>query len=215
MRLSDLRGKHDGATVYVLGSGKSVEFYDPEFFSDKLIVATNDGWSHWLPTVDYMVTKYHHIAREWEGSDRVGTLVVSKGNTGQLDELIEDREGLVVFEHQKNRVEGFTAKHFPSRGLVVSYSTITSAMHLAAFMGARHIVMVGSDCGWLDETAQVTGHSDSLSDPDFAFHFDMQNRVVADEIRSRFGCSVSSMLPFVTPNMEGHKFVSPFGGLNA
>jgi hypothetical protein len=26
--------------------------------------------------------------------------------------------------------------------------------------------------------------------------------------------SVMSMLPFVTPNMEGHKFVSEFGSLN-
>lgn len=215
MLLSDLAGKHDGQTAYVLGSGKSVDFYDPEFFADKLTVATNEGWSNWLPRVNYMVSKYHSIVRGWCDSDRVDVIVVSRGHTGQPHEKISDSDGYVVFEHQPNKVADFSAEDFPDDGLVVSYSTITSAMHLAAFMGARHIVMVGADCGWIDEDSKVTGHADSLSNPEFAFHFDIQNRIVADQIRLRFGCSVSSMLPFVTPNMEGHKFTSPFGSLNA
>jgi len=215
MLLSDLKGKHDGGTIYVLGSGKSVEFYDPEFFSDKLIVATNQGWSNWLPRVNYMVTKYHQIARDWCKSERIELLIVSRGQSGQLNEVIEDSDDWIVFEHEANKTADFGAQHFPDEGLVVSYSTITSAMHLAALMGARHIVMVGADCGWLDDDSQVTGHPNSLRNHEYPFYFDIQNRIVADILRTRFGCSVSSMLPFVTPNMEGHKFVSPFGALNA
>jgi hypothetical protein len=50
---------------------------------------------------------------------------------------------------------------------------------------------------------------------DFAQHFDLQNRIVANEIRRRYNIPVMTLLPFVTPNMEGHKFTSPFGALNA
>lgn len=215
MLLSELAGKHEGQTIYVLASGKSVEFYDPEFFAEKILVGTNQGWSNWLPRVDYMVTKYAEHARAWCKSERVGLLLVSRGHTGQFDEVIPDSDDWVVFEHAPNKVSAFTAKDFPDEGLVVSYSTITSSMHLAALMGARHIVTVGADCGWFDDEAMVRNHPDSLDNPDFAPNFELQNRIVANELRSRFGCSVSSMLPFVTPNMEGHKFTSPFGALNA
>lgn len=215
MILSDLAGKHQGETAYVLGSGKSVEFYDAEFFSDKLTVATNEGWSNWLPRVNYMVTKYHRTAEDWSGSERVDFIVVSRGNTGQVDQIISDSDNFVVFEHAPNRVADFTENDFPDDGLVVSYSTITSALHLAAVMGVRHIVTVGADCGWFDELSSVEGHADTFASPDFPLHFDIQNRIVAQELRKRFGCSVSSMLPFITPNMEGHKFTSPFGSLNA
>jgi len=215
MLLSELAGKHQGETIYVLGSGKSVEFYDPAFFSDKLTVATNDGWSNWLPCVNYMVTKYHSKAQEWSGSDRLDFLVVSRGNTGQVEKIISDSDNFVVFDHAPNRTVNFTENDFPDEGLVVSYSTITSALHLAAIMGARHIVTVGADCGWFDEVSTVEGHEDTFETPEFPLHFDIQNRIVAQELRKRFGCSVSSMLPFVTPNMEGHKFTSPFGSLNA
>ena len=215
MDMNNLINKHEGQTAYVLGSGKSVEFYDPVFFDDKLTFATNDGWSNWLPRVNYMVTKYHAAAQEWCHSERIDCLVVSRGNTGQFDEVIEDSPDYFVFDHAPNAVENFSAQDFPDSGLVVSYSTITSAMHLAAYTGVRHIVMVGADCGWFDGVSTVEGHEDSFENPDFPRHFDHQNRIVAKELRERYGCSVSSMLPFVTPNMEGHKFTSPFGSLNA
>jgi hypothetical protein len=215
MILEDLRGKHDGETLYVLGAGKTVEFYDAEFFADKLTVGVNYSWCNWLPSVDYMVTKYHDLVDVWSNDSRVGLLVVSRGHTGQPNSTISDSDQYVVFDHLPNRTIEFTADDFPADGLVVSYSTITSAFHLAAFMGARHIVVVGADCGWLDGVATVGDYPDSLDQSDFAPNFELQNRIVADKLRDIYGCSVSSMLPFVTPNMEGHKFVSPFGSLNA
>jgi len=34
--------------------------------------------------------------------------------------------------------------------LVVSYSTITTGIHLAAYMGAKNIILIGHDCGTID-----------------------------------------------------------------
>ena len=214
MKLADLKDKHKGETIYILGSGKTVEFYDPEFFSNKRTISVNSSWSLWLPRVDFMLTKYHHIAEEWLNSDRVGYLIVSRGNTGQFEKIIDDSADYIVFDHTPNKVADFSAEDFPDNGLVVSYSSITSAMHLAVLLGAAHIVMVGADCGYLNNNSALEGYTKSLETMDFAYHFDIQNRIVANEIRSRFGVSVTSLLPFVTPNMEGHKFISPFGALN-
>lgn len=218
MLLADFAGTHRGRVAYVLGSGNSCTFFDPSFFDDQLTVGVNSGWAEWLPRVDYMLTKYHHLAEEWVGSERLGHLIVSRGDTGQLDHVLGERDGMVVFDHAPNRVQDFTAEDFPDTGLVVSYSTITSAMHFAATMGASAIIMVGADCGWFDDKSNVGNYLPSLEDDyvaDYATPFDLQNRIVANEIRRRYNIPVMSLLPFVTPNMEGHKFTSPFGGLNA
>jgi len=214
MKLEHFVDSQAGRVAYVLGSGKSCSFFDPSFFADELTIGVNHGWSEWLPEVDYMLTKYHQTADEWAGSERVGHLVVSKGHTGQLDKIITERDDVVVFEHDQNRVAEFTARDFPNTGLVVSYSTITSAMHFAAVLGASAIVTVGADCGWFDGAQNVGDYGPSLHD-DFATQFELQNRIVADQIRQRYNIPVMCLLPFVTPNMEGHKFVSPFGALNA
>jgi hypothetical protein len=217
MILSDFAGEQGGRPAYVLGSGNSCTFFEPSFFDDKLTIGVNSGWAEWLPKVDYMVTKYHALAEQWVGSERLRHLIVSSGDTGQLDRVMGERDDMVVFDHGPNRVQNFTAEDFPDSGLVVSYSTITSAMHFAATLGASAIIMVGADCGWIDDKSNVGDYLPSLQDDyveDYATPFDLQNRIVANEIRRRYDIPVMSLLPFVTPNMEGHKFVSPFGALN-
>lgn len=217
MTLDDFAGQHEGQVAYVIGSGNSCTFFDPTFFEGALTVGVNHGWAEWLPSVTYMVTKYHNYAEDWVGSERVGEVIVSRGNTGQFDKVMGERDDLVVFDHAPNSVGQFTAEDFPDTGLVVSYSTITSAMHFAAVLGSSAIIMVGADCGYIDGKSNVGDHLPSLQDvyvDDYATPFDLQNRIVADEIRRRYNIPVMSLLPFVTPNMEGHKFTSPFGSLN-
>lgn len=213
MKLQEFSNKHAGEIAFVVGSGNTGAFFNPSFFEDQLTIGVNYGWSAWLPKVTYLLTKYHEIAEEWVNSERVGTIVVSEGHTGQLDQVMGEREEMLVFNHRANRVADFTAEDFPSEGLVVSYSTITSAMHFAATLGVSAIVTVGADCGWLDNKSNVGDYPPTF-EHDFARQFELQNRVVANEIRKHYDIPVMSLLPFVTPNMEGHKFVSPFGAMN-
>jgi thiol-disulfide isomerase/thioredoxin len=214
MKLQDFANKHQGEVAYVIGSGNTCTFFDPSFFTDKLTVGVNSGWAQWLPKVQYMLTKYHHMAEEWVGSERIETLLVSKGHTGQLDQVMEKRKDMLVFDHAFNRVQDFTAVDFPDSNLVVSYSSITSAIHFAAILGASAIITVGADCGWIDDKGNVGDYRQSMVD-DLAYYFELQNRIIAHEIRTRYNIPVMSLLPFITPNMEGHKFTSPFGALNA
>jgi hypothetical protein len=45
--------------VYVLGSGATLNFIDPKFFHKKITVSVNDVGEIYLPTTQYVVTKYH------------------------------------------------------------------------------------------------------------------------------------------------------------
>lgn len=217
LSLADFANRHTGQTAYVIGSGKTCSYYDPNFFSDKLTVAVNEGFMKWLPRVDYAVTKYHHLTSVID-PDRCGQIVVSAGDTGQHEQMWGPREDFLVFSHDINKTADFSADDWPDEGkLVVSYSSITSALHFAAHLGVSAIVTVGADCGWLDDDPSIPGHGDSLetnTELKLALHFELQNRIVAEEIRKRYNIPVMSMLPFVTPNMEGHSYRSYFGGLN-
>jgi hypothetical protein len=213
--LEDVAGTRDGGDVYVIASGKTLDYYDPEFFEDKFLIGVNYGWSLTIPRVDYMVTKYHETALEWVADERVGTMVVTRGLRGHrnMQPLTDDR--MLVVDHNENTVERWDGD-WPEDGLVVTHSTITTAMHLAAVLGVRNIVTVGADCGVLDEETNVGDYKRDRKHLQFARFgsFEKQNRIVAKILRERYGVNVMSMLPFVTPNMEGHKFKSPLGALN-
>jgi hypothetical protein len=216
MLLDDVAGTHEGDTAFVIGSGKTLDYYDPRFFDGKFLIGVNYGWSLTLPKVDYMVTKYHHTALEWVSDERVGTMVVTRGLRGHrnMQPLTDDR--MLVVDHNENTVERWDGE-WPENGLVATHSTITTAMHLAAVLGARNIVMVGADCGLLDEETNVGDYNDGGRHLQFAMFgsFEKQNRIVANILRDRYKVNVVSLLPFVTPNMEGHTFRSDAGVLNA
>ena len=216
MDLRDFEGKHLGETAFVIGSGKSLDYYDPSFFADRLTIGINAGWAEKLDRVDYLVTKYHDVARDWVDSDRVSTVVVTQGLRGHryLERLEDDR--MLVVDHNENTVERW-AGEWPDGGLVATHSSITTGMHLAAVLGARSIVMVGADCGVVDGEPNLGNHNADTrnSQPTFFESFDRQNQKVANILRQRYGVAVMSMLPFVTPNMEGHRFESHAGVLNA
>lgn len=217
MNLKDLRNRHREADIYVIGSGKTVDFFDPMFFQNRITIGVNQGWANHLHKVDYMVTKYHQNALEWRNNARAGQVVVTRGDKGHHKRWINDDENLVVVDHNDNTVKGWTADQWPTSfdALVATYSSITTATHLAAYLGASNIFMVGADCGDLDGHRTMEGHDPRSTTLDTFKFFEKQNRIVKNELEKRYRCRVMTLLPFATPNMDGHKFQSHAGTLHA
>ena len=217
MNLESLRNTHFESDVFVIGSGKTLEFYDPMFFQNRITIGVNQGWSNHLHKVDYMVTKYHANALEWRDNPRAGQVVVTRGDRGHLRRWISDDRDLIVVDHNENTVKGWKADQWPKsfHALVATHSTITTAMHLAAYLGAANIFMVAADCGDLDGQRTTRGHDPRQTNLDTLKSFEIQNRIVKAELEKRYRCRVMTLLPFATPNMDGHKFESHAGKLNA
>lgn len=214
VQLSEFKNRHLGEDVYIIGSGGTLPHFDPSFFAGCTTVAINMGWQHHLESVDYMVTKYHDIAIEWKDNPRVGLVVVTRKLRGHVAPILKERDDCLVVEHNNNPVAAFGPNDWPTNpdALVTSYSSITTGMHFAAYMGARRIFMVGADCGVLDGKRNIDGHP---SPENQAFnHFERQNRIVKKELKARYGADVVTLLPFSTPNMDGHTFESHVGRLN-
>jgi dipeptidyl aminopeptidase/acylaminoacyl peptidase len=214
--LDEIRNKHEGQDVFVLGSGKSLDFYPEDFFDNRITVAVNQGWANRFPRVDYMVTKYHQAALRFAEDDRVGLVVTTKGERGHSSDYLDD-ERLLIVDHNNNPVEAFSAADWPEQQnkLVVSHSSITTAMHFAAVLGARTIFVVGADCGLLNGATNLDGHPAGATNLDSLRSFERHNRIVADELRKRYGVQMVGLSPFLTFNLGGNRFESYAGVLNA
>lgn len=219
MDLADLEGKHKGETLYVLGSGSTLNHYDASFFQDKTCVFTSivgytlnldQGYAfshHWrkqkpaiLGTenmIHVVNAKEYPSLEPYEGhlSERV-ILHTPKSWTNshsQFNPFEQDKPG----EHQ----------------LVFASSSAHGALHLAAYLGARWIVLVGVDCGIFDGETNMKNHG-KQTQHSFATwnqHWSLMKRWV----KETYGADTYSMLPFTTPNMDGHKYEGPAGRLNA
>lgn len=212
MGLSQFRNAHAGETVWVLGSGSSLNHVDRGFWDGKTCVCTNfAGVSQHLHEF-YSVSQHHNDADQIART-RPDLWVI----TSEHEQLpSQDRSPQPASE--PNVIKAATIdqhyaafnpwEHWPTDPdtLVIGPSSLHLALSFAVYVGAGNIVVAGADCGEYDGTARVTGYEH----PDGLLHFDVWRNALesmAQKIRS-LGVGVHSLNPWVTPTLEGHTYRS-------
>lgn len=209
MELADLRGSRAGETVWVLGSGPSLGFVDPAFFTGKPTISTNFSADSVGLHPDFVFTHYHQVAFDLHAkSGAVVTLL--KDTVTQKDWGWDFLENLVFAPQDSYSPPGsgwdpFTRNRPPADSLAYGSSSLHGAMHLAAHLGAAHIVLVGADCGTLDDAHRVDGYPIDGHKPWALYnkHHQLMKAWLVDNYR----VTVQSLNPFINFNLEGHKFV--------
>lgn len=210
MGLADFYNVHKDETIWVLGSGSSLEHIDPRLFDDKTVIATNFAGT----TAD--IEWFYSVSHHHSDADRIAQLrpdlIVFTPEIEQLPP--QDRsparasEPNVVFapttsQHYAN-FNPFDHWPIDDDRLVVGPTSLHMAMHLAVYMGAAQIILVGADCGAFDTASRISNYPD----PNGHLHFGLWTRTLeamANKIRS-LGVPVYSLNPWVTPALEGHRY---------
>ena len=211
MGLANFRDIHAGETVYVIGSGSSLNFINARFFDDKVCVCVNySGVSKGLRS--FYSVSHHHNDADAIARMRPDLLVF----TSEVEQVPPQDASphpasepnvylLPTIEQRYSEFNPF--QHWPTDDrLIVGPSSIHMTMHLAAYMGAAHIIMVGADCGEYDGASRVTDYEH----PNGQLHFDVWRNTLesmAAKLRE-LGTSVHSLNPWVTPTLEGHTYRS-------
>ena len=198
---------HRGETVWVLGSGKTLDFVDRSFFNDKIVVATNHSWQG---KADHAYVCSNHWATEWPG-----LLVVTETEEVPDEDkypVRPDGENVIVVPSIKQKYAAFDPERdWPERGrFVVGPTSLHLSMHWAVWLGAAHIVLVGADCGVIDGENNRDGHYEPVNAGAVASHahhrlWQVTLEGMARKIRS-MGVSVHSLNPWVTFGLEGHRW---------
>ena len=215
----ELKNKHEGEDIYILASGKSVDFFNEDFFENKIVIGVNQVYKKiWC---DYLVRKEVKFIKESLETDSI--VIVSEYDSGNLNSGEQKlntnkitHDNLYYFEHLDNLHSKIDTSVFGTDKIVVSYSTITSAMHIAAYMGAKNIILVGHDCGTIDGEMTFKGYYNSIKDtPWVAWDqyknwlkvIEGQTIIVKQEIKKHYDANVVSLIPFASLNLENHLYM--------
>lgn len=208
--ITSMKHMFNQQTIYVLGSGSSMDYVDPSFFKDKLTICVNDTWKKYPAT--FIVYKEYEYALEAAKIHDDWKLVVSEyacGGRGLRNDL--PIENYYQFRHLENRHDIINLAPLDDNDkLVVSWSTITSAIHFAYFLGAKDIILCGHDCGLVDGNCNYRGYYDAASvsgalQPPLVVKFEQQTLQLVQELRRR-GVNVMSLNPFINFGLEGHSY---------
>jgi hypothetical protein len=210
MQLSDLRDKHKGETVWVLGSGPSLNFITPKFFHDKITVSTNYSARAIGHEPDYVFSHYHEDALDLANdSGCVVTLARSFRDNSPFPEPVDSK--IVLIQQNTHTPPGGSwnplTTHPPREdSLAYGSSSLHGAMHLAAHLGASFIILVGADCGAIDGEDRVAGYvpGDSLWGL-----YNQHHKLMKDYLEQNYNVRVHSLNPFINLNLEGHTFHGP------
>ncbi len=205
MGLEDFRGVHDGETVYVFGSGATLNYLAPSFFDDKICVATNFCGSVFGLGRYYVFSHYHADAVSEAHLDETIAVFTPLREHGTDAEFLGFMPKVVTFLTTTGRPGGSfdpAGKDWPTldNSLVIGSSGIHGAMHLAAYMGAKFIVLVGADCGELGGAERVEGYV--KGDTPWGL-YEMHLRDMKQRLFEMYGCQVYSLNPFINYSLEG------------
>lgn len=215
MDLRELRNIRQGETAWVLGSGATLNHLHPAFFAGKLTVSTNLGPVQFGVRPDFVFTHYHSKAEEALG---IGCTVVTLAQDTVTQQpwsgVRPDRLVLVEQPSYVGPSDRFdpNGPHRPQGTLAYGSSSIHGAMHLAAWLGAAHLVMVGADCGTLDGRTTFEGYpavGDAGDTDRILSLYERDIKRMKSYLAAEYGVTVYSLNPFVNLNLEGHRFVGP------
>lgn len=221
MRLphTQLKNKHKGEDAYIIGSGASLDYYDKSFFNNKLTIGVN--------RVSKFVKCQYNVHKDERGFV-------------EAVKYLEESPTLIISEHQfgflrqpKNKLNiehdyyYFTHGHNPHKKgikinprmigndkIIVSSSTITSAIHIGAYMGAKNIILVAHDCGTINGKINADGYSEIVKPLEGETRYDKfvkseienDTLVLRQWIKANYGCNVVSLNPFINFGLEGNKY---------
>lgn len=217
--LSNLKNIHSGSDIYIIASGASLNHIDPSFFVNKLTIGVNQVYRKYK--CNYIVRKESsHIKESIDSGAKVICSMWDSGDItkGKKKKNSQGNENLpfYVFEHLENRHTQIDLSVIGTDKIIVSYSTITSALHVAAYLGAKNIILVGHDCGLINDKFVFDGYYKGIHETPWKNWDDYVNwlKVIEEQtiitkkaLTKHYGCNIYSLNPFVNYNLEGNKFV--------
>ena len=209
--LADLENLHPGETIWVLGSGPSLNFIEPEFFDDKICVTVNwVGETFGLKSF-YAYSNYHanELGSLTFGDGLIVAVLLASDTLTRKAWPGEVPDNVALSEADSYAPPGTSWDPYrmppPEGQIVYGSSSIHGAIHLAAHLGAKNIILVGADCGFIDDEINVTDYP--LATEHFSLHvWNGHTEVLKRWLGEKYGVRVYSLNPFINLNLEGHKF---------
>ena len=110
-KMRGFKNIHPNSDIYIIASGKSLDFLDKSFFDNKITIGINQSYKYCLPK--YLVRKEHKFIDDVLKDTKKSNVIhfIPKYNCGRWKEsrfLINDKffnkKNIVVFDHNFNEL---------------------------------------------------------------------------------------------------------------
>lgn len=207
--ITDLHNCFAQQDVYVVCAAPSLDYIAPSFFEQKNVIALNFTYTR-VP-YSFVVCKLPNETLYKDVGDKLITSRNLFGNHGAEWNTFEDGPSYYMFDHENNRgIIDYSV--LGTDKIIVGKSTTVSAIHLAAYMGAKNIILCGVDGGTLDGEIVCKGY-DIDSKPHawesyrhFVREAAEQSREVCNKLKEFYKCNIYSLNPFLDFTFDGHIF---------
>jgi len=218
MSLTDYKNRHIGETIWILGSGGSLNFLNPHFFDDKICMAVNYSGKI------FKIKEPHYIVM-LDADEDDDDLRGSTHSDNNIKFLMyhtfkkhRNQKNTILFNTEFDQYyKNFDPnKHWPKNdnNIVLGNTSLHSAIHIAAYMGAKFIVLVGTDCGKLNGSYRINNYVTNTNPITGKINYGDEiydvwdNSLIAmkKKIYNMYGCNIYSLNPFVNYNLEGTSF---------
>ena len=220
--INELINKHKDNDIYIICSGKSLDFIDNSFFDNKITIGVNQTYKKFETT--YLIRKDSTVLDEAINFSKNTIHIISNSKNGNLknnynkdiiNSKYKDKNNIYIFNHFQNRHD-LLEKDIPEENdkLVVSYSTITSAIHFAQKLGAKNIIIVGHDCGLINGEENFKGYhtektiAQKNKNEYIKWLGEIENHTITLKkyLYKKYGINTCSLNPFINLNLEGNIF---------
>lgn len=193
-RLTDLRGLHRGETIWVVGSGPSLETTAPEFYDDKTVVSINMsafyyGIKNFVIASNY--SRHNQVMQDMCDQHPEFLMVTPDNDLTQPDNgpTHPTLDNNLTFRAKRPAWD--PEHHWPDDPdvLVCGGNSSAIAMHLAAYMGCAEMRLVGVDMGQVGGKDAYTGYVNYGVPPSYD-GARRQLSIVAKRLRADYGCEI-------------------------
>lgn len=219
--------------IYIICSGKSCDFIDESFFKNKITIGINQVYKKF--NCKYYIRKEkNHTDIVLKNISKESKLFVTRGNCGNetdeyekyINKNFKDNKNIIIcdntpnagFDLHKNINKNYFYNYKENKKtnkLIATASTLCTGIHLAYYMGAKNIILVGQDCCLIDNEANFTNYHEKETLTIFWNNQDEYNEWltkienqtihIKNILKNNFKINIHSLNPFINYNLEGHK----------
>ena len=199
--------------IYVVGSGRSLQYIRKDFWKDKITIGINGIYKYY--PVKYGITQHTSLIKEMIEAGVIA--ICPEYDMAMYNRPREILDGdFYLFKHVDNTLYDFSERHtgyteidlsdFDNPETLVVGGVTTSAIHLAYKMCATSIILVGIDGGDLDGKRNPDEYPPVIATA-YMHTYEMQPQIdlICNEIRKR-GVGVYSLNPFNNFQLEKHVY---------
>ena len=215
MILQDFYKKHEGETIFIIGSGKSLDFYDKRMFEHVTTIGVNFAYKHF--NINYNIIHHHSILSECvQDISKTNTkLFVSEYDCGVIDEKFKDNtinKNYITYKHNNQtyqKIEHDIFEYIKGDSLYMGGTTTVNAISLAVYMGAKNIILVGCDAGSINGEPNFEGYYTEKHSTERQHYHSVRTVELIKKIRKILNSQdiyLSSLSPFLDYNLEGNTY---------